>query len=312
MTDDAPVDPLSADEAFGLLGDETRIRILQVLGEADDGLSFSALYDRVDYDTTSNFSYHLEQLLGTFVHKRDGRYELTWTGKVVVRSVMIAGTFAPEATGEPTELSARCPFCESPVEVSALDNFSKVRCTGCVGFHDHQIRGFLFTASFPPAGLVDRTPEEAFRAMVTKGIGDLQSFHRGVCPFCTGRTTRTMTVCREHDVSEGSLCDACGRRRLTSVSLECSRCSAGYSKVPGGLLLRLDPTLPVRAGHGGFETPIDSWSTIRQGFAAREAFAGQDPVRVRFALESARGRVAVTTDDSLSILEVEGRPRVQA
>ena len=47
---------LAPDEAFTIVGNETRIQILQTLGEADEPLVFSELYDRVEYDTTANFN----------------------------------------------------------------------------------------------------------------------------------------------------------------------------------------------------------------------------------------------------------------
>lgn len=55
---------LSPDEAFAVLGDETRLQILQTLGEADKPLAFSALFDRIEYDDSSNFGYHLDKLVG--------------------------------------------------------------------------------------------------------------------------------------------------------------------------------------------------------------------------------------------------------
>ena len=55
---------LSPDEAFAVLGDETRLQILQTLGEADEPLAFSALFDRIEYDDSSNFGYHLDKLVG--------------------------------------------------------------------------------------------------------------------------------------------------------------------------------------------------------------------------------------------------------
>lgn len=62
---------LPPDDAFDVLGNETRLGILRVLGEADGPLSFSALFDRVDYDTSGNFSYHLKRLEGHFIRETD-------------------------------------------------------------------------------------------------------------------------------------------------------------------------------------------------------------------------------------------------
>lgn len=55
---------LSPDDAFTLLGNETRIEILQALWDVsdphvdDDAVSFSDLYERVGIEGTGNFNYH--------------------------------------------------------------------------------------------------------------------------------------------------------------------------------------------------------------------------------------------------------------
>lgn len=72
---DGPEDSgLPPDEAFAVLGDESRIDILKSLGEANDQLSFSELYERVDTPDSGQFSYHLDKLLGHFVRKTDDGY----------------------------------------------------------------------------------------------------------------------------------------------------------------------------------------------------------------------------------------------
>jgi DNA-binding transcriptional ArsR family regulator len=60
------------EEAFAVLGNEIRLEILQRLGEADEPLAYSELFERMDYDDSGNFSYHLDQLVGHFVGRSDG------------------------------------------------------------------------------------------------------------------------------------------------------------------------------------------------------------------------------------------------
>jgi DNA-binding transcriptional ArsR family regulator len=47
MTRDDESTQLSPDEAFAVLGNETRVEILRVLGAADEALAFSELYDEL-------------------------------------------------------------------------------------------------------------------------------------------------------------------------------------------------------------------------------------------------------------------------
>ncbi|MCW8171917.1 ArsR family transcriptional regulator [Natrialba swarupiae] len=72
-----------AADAFGVLADPTRIAILRAFAEALDRvelgtdepmpvLSFSDVYERVEIDSTSQLSYHLEKLDGTYLRHTEG------------------------------------------------------------------------------------------------------------------------------------------------------------------------------------------------------------------------------------------------
>lgn len=105
---------LSPEEAFSVLGDETRLAILRTLGDAADPLSFSALFDRVDYDDPSNFNYHLKKLTDHFVHKTADGYVLRQAGRRVVEAVL-AETPAAEPRLERTQIDRPCFLCDAPV-----------------------------------------------------------------------------------------------------------------------------------------------------------------------------------------------------
>jgi len=57
------------DDAFSVLGNETRVEILHVMAEQtgrvteQETLSFSEIYDNVDVRDSGQFSYHLDKLL---------------------------------------------------------------------------------------------------------------------------------------------------------------------------------------------------------------------------------------------------------
>jgi len=78
---------LSADDAFATLGNETRVQILRELGDAGEPLAFSTLYDRVDVTDSSQYNYHLDRLLGYFVHRVDGEYALARPGERIVEAI---------------------------------------------------------------------------------------------------------------------------------------------------------------------------------------------------------------------------------
>lgn len=89
---------LSPGEAFAVQGDETRLQILQTLGEADDPLAFSELFDRVEYDDTANFNYHLGKLEIHFVHKTGDGYALRNAGGRVVEAILSTDPFEARFT----------------------------------------------------------------------------------------------------------------------------------------------------------------------------------------------------------------------
>ncbi|MFB6185603.1 MAG: winged helix-turn-helix domain-containing protein, partial [Halobacteriaceae archaeon] len=90
-----------AANAFELLGDTTRLAILLALWDVHEPatgetpLSFSDLYDKIDYDHPGNFSYHIKQLTGQFIRKTERGYELKHTGKKVVQAVISRAGFDP-------------------------------------------------------------------------------------------------------------------------------------------------------------------------------------------------------------------------
>lgn len=88
MTTEAGSDgrPRTSAALFGLLSDETRLQIVRVLYRDDrirsnePGLTFSALFERVDVDDSGRFNYHLRRLHGPLVETRGDRYVLTALG----------------------------------------------------------------------------------------------------------------------------------------------------------------------------------------------------------------------------------------
>ncbi|MFB6139467.1 MAG: hypothetical protein ABEJ26_03425 [Halosimplex sp.] len=77
-------DPTAAAETFGLLSDETRVRILVVLAEAPaEGVRFSELRSRVGVSDSGQFNYHLDRLRDRLVTRTGEGYALTETGAAV-------------------------------------------------------------------------------------------------------------------------------------------------------------------------------------------------------------------------------------
>lgn len=119
MSTDAETDettPLAPDDAFAVLGNETRMEILQTLGKGDEPLSFSELRDRVGMRDSGQFNYHLGKLQGHFIRKVDDEYELRGAGRRVVEAVL-SGALTDDPVVEPTVIDMDCRLCGAPIEL---------------------------------------------------------------------------------------------------------------------------------------------------------------------------------------------------
>src|SRR6056297_2885902 len=93
---------LDPDDAFTLLADETRVKILRALGDAGGPngavpLSFSELRERAGVAESGRFNYHLGELVGHFVGRSDEGYELLFPGVKVYQSIR-AGIYTESVT----------------------------------------------------------------------------------------------------------------------------------------------------------------------------------------------------------------------
>ena len=164
---------LSPDEAFAILGNDTRLDILNALWEAgahheyddiDDTartISFSELQRAVDVRDNGQFNYHLSELVPAFVRHTDEGYRLSGAGKQVCRAIVaISGKRTPGAS---SDLETPCPVCGGALTADYEDQWLRVTCSDCDGnFGNAAPDGTVFHAPFPAAGLGDRTPDEAF------------------------------------------------------------------------------------------------------------------------------------------------------
>lgn len=280
---------LAPADAFALLGSDIRLAILRALGDATLGLgdrtvAFSDLYDRVDVDDSAHFNYHLQQLLGSFVEKREDGYALLYPGRKVVRAVA-AGTF-----NEHHELAfpvdGSCPHCGGDLVATYEDERLAVGCPDC----DRA----LTANSFPPGGLDDRDPGEVARAFDRTVRSRVSLAVDGVCAECTGPMDGEVLT----DLPDWGY-DAL-------PGFECERCRFWVAPSFGMMTLDLpevraflrdhddDPTRPY------WDLPLcvtDRYTTVES----------RDPWRVTVAIERDDVALVVPIDDDLTV----GEPSVE-
>lgn len=206
----------ASDQAFSALGSPLRLEILRVLVEAaeagDHELSFSDIYDRVDIDSTSQLSYHLDTLTASFVHNTARGYTLTQAGDRVVR-VVRSGTYSEEPSFDPTTIEGQCPYCVGTVLTADYrDAALAVECDSC---HERVV-----TFDLPPAEARDRTSLEILHSCNRRAHQEYATALQGSCPTCGGSTTTTI---EQHDEPTSYICVAacrqCGLRRFAPLEV---------------------------------------------------------------------------------------------
>lgn len=303
---------LTPGEAFAVLGDETRLKILQRLGEADGALSFSELFGRVDYETTANFSYHLEKLGGHFVRKTDAGYELQQAGRRVVESILSgAVTEAPVIERKPIEKP--CPICGAQIEVRYDQGGLVLYCPSCGGtrdgtsptanWADSAESDILGHVSLPPAGVRDRSPAGVIEAAEVRTVAEAHALSRGVCPRCSARVTQTVRVCEEHDSSAGH-CDRCNQQFGVTIAVSCTNCIFEQESVFSKYLLA-DPRLMA------FMIDHDIDPLCPNGFhlfSLDERIRSVEPFEGEFTFRADGETITLTVNEELVVSDVRRRP----
>ncbi|WP_435128070.1 winged helix-turn-helix domain-containing protein [Halobaculum sp. D14] len=292
--DDLPDHVADADlapaEAFALLGNETRIEILQALHEetvereSDAPVPFSALYDRVDIDDSAHFNYHLKQLLDHFVRKTDDGYVFRTPGWKVVRSVF-AGTFTGRAEVGPVDAPGDCYACGGPLRATYAEERLTIDCGDCGRQHVHY--------SFPPGGLDGRRPAEFLDAFHHHVRHHYCLAADGVCPECMGQMRTELDADTElpgQEVAVRHVCGRCDNRLTSAVGLN---------------LLDTAAVLTFHADRGVDLTTQPFWTHDWCVSDERTTVESADPVTVRLDIPCDGDVLSVTLDETLSVLDVE-------
>lgn len=301
---------LSPDEAFALLGDETRVAILRALWEAhdpfagDDAVSFSDLRERVGDVDSARFNYHLDRLTGHFVDRTDDGYELRRKGLAFVYAI-VAGTANEDPVLEPRAVDVSCPMCGARTTVRYEDEYLYHVCTECDGHAtavDDFPRGTLSIHPLSPAGLTDRDPGEALRAARTVAKHRRAMVIEGVCPECTAAIDTRVRVCEDHDAADGP-CDECGGSEPTTVECACSTCKFAW-RLGVGLTVATHPAVVGFHYEHGIEFDAadpDAAARIREW---ETSLVAADPLEIRVTIPLDDDALELTLDEDLDVVDV--------
>lgn len=295
---------MSPEAAFGVLGDKTRMDILQVLGDADEPLSFSELRTRVGTRDSGQFNYHLQKLVGHFVAQTDDGYELRRSGERVVEAVL-SGTVTETPVIEPTQIDQTCAYCGGPVGVEYDEERVTMFCTKCSGVYgtrDTDGYGHLGVLYLPPAGVQGRTPLEVVEAAHIWGGMDTKTAVSGVCPRCSAAIDERVAVCDDHD--DGGVCEACGGRYAATIHLRCTNCIYERTGAFGVRLLTDLDLLRFLTTHGinpFAPSSIPEWTDALANYD--EEVLSVDPFEARYTYTIDEDSITLTVGEDLSVVD---------
>lgn len=286
------------EDAFSVLGDETRLRILLVLVEVarerglGEGLTFSELRGRVGVEDSGRFNYHLSQLRDGFVEKADGEYVARFPGLAVV-SAVYAGLYTDgdaDADGSHTATTDRdCQLCSRPLQIHYEDNALWLECPE----HGAMDR----YSAVPPGAATGRSLEELARTVYTRVLVNLFLARHRVCLQCWGVTTIEYPVEQPH-VSERFA------EEFVWARLRCTRCW-NQLRPP---LRTVVATHPVVLG-AFRERGYDLMETVRQVArigdeqVCETELHGTDPPGATLRIELEGETLVLTVDETCTVVE---------
>jgi len=210
-------------EAFGVLGNETRLDVLAAVwvywAREHEPVPYSTLKETVGVADSGRFNYHLDKLRGRFVTEKHGGYVPEIQGIKAI-STLISGQYRPvEEAFEPVE--GHCPICGGGMQVGYHWDFY-VGCGNC--WEPHLYR------TVEPAALEQRDWRELFLAANRARRHRLAALRDGACPDCGGRTGF-----RFHRLVD-PLEDVPTTMTEIAASTYCTACMLGYSDNVGEFL----------------------------------------------------------------------------
>ncbi|RQG96450.1 winged helix-turn-helix domain-containing protein [Natrarchaeobius chitinivorans] len=290
-------DCLEPADAFALVGDETRLAILEALWAADERpVSFSELRRAVGMRDSAQFNYHLQQLTGHFVRKVEetgtggagaSGYEFKHAGEKIVRSIL-AGSFTESPTLDPFSVRGACVSCGGSLRARYADEQFTIECRDCEQRHGQY--------PFPPGGLNDRTREEVAEAFDHR-VRHLHCLAAdGVCPECNGRTNAEI-------VEGGECCLGIGLR----VDNECEQCGHTLCSAVGLRLLDHSEVVSFHRERGVHLDERPYWTLPWCVSDRYTRVLERDPYRLEVRIPLAGDELHVELDDDLDVLETRVR-----
>ena len=242
---DVPDAATAASKSFKMVGNQIRAQILQALGDArgpQDAppvLSFSKLRDVVPSEIDSGlFNYHLQQLVGHYVHHSDEGYQMRPAGMLLYRTIQ-AGTITGELTIEAFSIGVDCYRCGGHIEANSSFGEFWIQCTDCDTFYDMVMA--------PPRGIETTDTDELLTRLDQYNRHKHVAYLRGICPICMSPVEQDLKQVDAEPYNRAHTrqvhihwsCHHCGNRRFASLGMALLETPAVISLLEKA---RIDPT----------------------------------------------------------------------
>lgn len=302
------------EEAFSVLGNEHRMRIIEALWDRrsvrpltpDPPVPYAELFESSRLDDKGQFNYHLGKLVGLFLVKSDDGYTLTEAGKNVARAVL-AGSVTADPTVEGVPIDGRsCPFCgEEDIVMDYTDGVIFFSCTNCEGLGPESPMsrpGAIQGGTIPGSALVERDLGNLYDDAILWGNHVYITLMHGFCPRCAGAINEDLVLCQDHDASEG-VCESCSDRFAARVRYECRVCGTVEWGTLWGRVSYTEPVFGFLYQHG--VNPVrPSVEDLALSRELVEDVRSTDPPAVEYEFAVGEDTVRVRIDEDLSVTAV--------
>ncbi|SEP02284.1 hypothetical protein SAMN04487948_1117 [Halogranum amylolyticum] len=304
-------DPATANEAFKLLSDETRLEVLCTLWEVHDPaeevpVRFAELRERVNVDDPGRLNYHLNKLGDTFVRRTEDGYVLMDAGKRIVRMVL-SGTAIDDPEIEPVAVDISCWYCGGQPEWSYREGWRYLECTNCDARCVESFPpGVISKTEFPPSGLRGRTPIEINEADRIWGAHRRASVMDSVCPECAGEMPITsVDTCADHqpDWDEYQYCENCGSIFWMLVTHVCERCKYRW-RMPTLFYPSRHPAVVAFFYDHGIEFDLATYEQRMHLLGFEEELLSEDPLRIRISIRLEDEMLGLTFDERMEVVDM--------
>jgi DNA-binding transcriptional ArsR family regulator len=286
-------------DALALLADETRFAILRALatrrGEnwAAGGMTFSDLRRAVGVRDAGNFSYHLDRLVGEFVHRNDDEYVLTNHG-MELAGALEAGAYTEAGGTRRAETDYDCPHpdCEHGLTAVYGGQYFRLQCP------DHHVAA---GETLPPGVTDHKSPTELVRLGVLRQRQSVAKAREGVCRHCWGPVTVTLPA---EDVEYPEAFDVDVPEGSVFAEFACGNCGLAWN-APAGVCVVEHPAVVALFHEHDRDIRREPTVTLPFTGATHPVVESDDPVRVRVDVELDGDLLRLYLDDETTVVEYE-------